>query len=187
MEGALDRLYGRLFHERRPGAISAALDMPVNVRTITASRGRRQERQRLGTHASRWKDNVPRDDRPFDGAHVRPAEASGPDVNQAIPSTCATARADDASRIDEARVRIRGREMAEVGPTHRASASIGEPQGKPLERRWPRSTPQTCWRTPRRLRGENGAHGSYGAFNPEGARDSKARETWLIATRRKAS
>jgi len=49
--------------------------------------------------------------------------------------------------------------MAEVGPTHRASVKLEEPQGKSAERRWPRGTPQTCWRTPRRLRGENGARG----------------------------
>jgi len=76
MEGTPDRFSGFLVHARRPGAISAALELTVNVRTITAWRERRQGCQRLGTHASRREDNAHRDDHSSPEEHVRPAEAN---------------------------------------------------------------------------------------------------------------
>jgi hypothetical protein len=58
------------------GGLGGSRGVSVNVRTVTASRERRQGCQRLGTHASRREDNAHRDDRPTQRGHVRPAEAS---------------------------------------------------------------------------------------------------------------
>jgi len=76
MEDTPDRFSGGLVHASRLEAVSATLEVFVNVRTVTASRERRQGCQRLGTHASRREDNAHRDDRPTQRGHVRPAEAS---------------------------------------------------------------------------------------------------------------
>jgi hypothetical protein len=75
------------FTREGKGAISAALDVSVNVRTITAPRERRQGCQRLGTYASRWEDNARRDEKPLPGrARATRQSENCADVHQAITS-----------------------------------------------------------------------------------------------------
>jgi len=97
----------------------------ARARARCAPRGRRQRRQRHGTHTSLREDNARGDAPPGD---VRPAEANRTDVRQAISPACAGAHPHDAPGTNEARVLVRRREKAEVGPTHPVSwhSAIGD-------------------------------------------------------------
>jgi hypothetical protein len=66
---------------------------------------------------------------------VRPAEANRTVVKQAISPIAQALTARDASGTNEARVLVRRREKAEVGPTHRAGKADGKPQGERSIRR----------------------------------------------------
>jgi hypothetical protein len=88
MEGTPDRFRGQLVHARRQrGDLGGSRDVFVNVRTVTASRERRQGCQRLGTHASRREDNAHRDGKPLSGrARATRRSENCADVHQAITS-----------------------------------------------------------------------------------------------------
>jgi hypothetical protein len=83
-------------------------------------------------------------------------------------------------------VLVRRREMAEVGPTHRAFLSFEEPQGDSAAWSWPESTSHDSLTrlvtTPRRERCAQ----PCGTFYPKAMQGSGAEETPPIATRRKA-
>jgi len=70
-----------------------------------------------GSHARRREENAPRRETPT--SNVGPAEAHRADVKTA-DTPVRTSSARDLPGTDEARVLVRRRETAEVGPTHRA-------------------------------------------------------------------
>jgi hypothetical protein len=94
----------------------------VHARASRGTRGRRQGCQRFGSHAPRREDNAHRGETRGDRATHRSELLCRAADNL---SSCAGAKASDAAETNEARVPIRRREMAEVGPTHRASQRRG--------------------------------------------------------------
>jgi len=94
----------------------------VHARASRTTRGRRQGCQRFGSHASRREDNAHHGDTRGDRATHRSELLCRAADNL---SGRAGAKASDAAEADEARVPIRSSEMAEVGPTHRASQRWG--------------------------------------------------------------
>jgi len=119
--------------------------------------------------------------------NVRPTEANRTDVRQAI------------SPIAQARKRMTHREPARRGCSYedvRRQKSV-----RRIARRDARGTARrigdtalaegysapTCWRTRRRLRGENGARGCAAHSTTKAFAAWAARATWSIVTRRKAS
>jgi hypothetical protein len=77
------------------------------------------------------------------GATWGPTEATRAAVKQ-TGSPEADAQASDRSEADEVRVLVRRREMADTGPTHRASRRSRQPQGESTARRWLRGSPTSC-------------------------------------------
>jgi hypothetical protein len=71
--------------------------------------------------------------RPVKGVTCDPPKRICTDVDQAITSCEQPRKRHDPPRTGEARVLVRRGEMADVGPTHRASATQGEPQGESNE------------------------------------------------------
>jgi hypothetical protein len=73
---------------------------------------------------------------------VRPAEANRTAVKAGDLSDCAGREsAPTQPETDEARVLLREGELAETGPTHRASLRPSLRKREPAQGRWPRSTP----------------------------------------------
>jgi hypothetical protein len=124
MEGTLDCFFGRLVHARRQKGDLGGSRNDVSVRTITASRERRQGCQRLGTHRSRWEENAQRDEAsPSKEAMCDPLKRIALTCIRQSPRAASCESGSTTARTDGARVRVRRSEMAEVGPTHRAFES----------------------------------------------------------------
>lgn len=77
--------------------------------------------------------------RPDEGRAARRSESHCRE--QAIPQCAQALSAGDAQGTSEARVLVRRREKAEVGPTHRGAPAIPDPQGEETPWHWPSETP----------------------------------------------
>jgi len=90
-------------------------------------------------HTWRGEDNAPRDERET-GSAVRRSEAPWREPGSS-PARHGRQPVHFRSGTHEARVLVRRREMAEVGPKHRRALAHEEPQGKSSTRRWPGGAP----------------------------------------------
>jgi hypothetical protein len=90
------------------------------ARAAWPSCGRRQGRQRFGSHASRREDNAHRDGSP-EGETCDPPKRIVLNVKQAISSIARTRKRSTHREPTRRGCSYEEREMAEVGPTHRAS------------------------------------------------------------------
>jgi len=114
----------------------------VNARASWAVRGRRQECQRLGAHASRREDNARH------GGIIKkscdpPKRVGLPWSSRSLRSRKARKRS-DATENDEAWVLVRGSELAETGSTHRASRRRARRKAGPERDAGPGALRMTC-------------------------------------------
>jgi hypothetical protein len=170
---------------RGPCGTLPRLPSPTQLRASAVARVRGRDRNVRGsarTHRDGKTTPAAMDTTP----NVRPAEANRSDVKQAIPWR-EWAQAHDEPGTDEARVLVSRREMAEVGPTHRAPRSSTSRKADRVQEVLAKGAPQgVLTHATVASRGENGARRRAILSVTRDKRGSTAGATRSGATRRKA-